>query len=139
MAKQTALYITKLVKNAAVVVADTDTTTAKTLYTAGADDAVVKAINVSSTDTAAKVLNLILNDGTADFTIGAVSIPASSGTSGAIACVDLLNGTIFPGLPYDQNGKRILPLQAGYVLKVAAQATLTAAKAIHVVAVVEEY
>jgi hypothetical protein len=44
-----------------------------------------------------------------------------------------------PFLPLDRNGKRILPLLAGTVLKVAALATVTAAKTVTVTAIVEEY
>ena len=68
--------------------------------------------------------------GTVKNTLGSVNVPTLSGTSGTAAAVDLLSGTLMPGLPYDANGKRVLPLPAGAILKVASQATVTAAKTI---------
>lgn len=114
----------------------------KTLYTASTDDAVVKAINVASTDSAARVMSLWIADSATATPrlIGAVNIPASSGapTSGTAATVDLLGGTLMPSLPYDANGKRVIPLKAGQVLAVSVPA-VTAATAIYVNAMVEEY
>lgn len=113
----------------------------KTLYTASANDAVVKAINVASTDSAARVMSLWIQDsgGTPEL-VGSVNIPASSGapSSGTAATVDLLGGTLMPSLPYDSNGKRILALKAGQILAVSVPA-VTAAKRIDVTAQIEEY
>lgn len=114
----------------------------KVLYTASTEDAVVKAINVASSDSAARVMSLWIADSATSTPrlIGAVNIPANSGApgSGTAATVDLLGGTLMPSLPYDANGKRILPLKAGQVLAVSVPA-VTAATRIDVNAVVEEY
>jgi hypothetical protein len=139
MAKSTNLNFTQNLKLSGVKILPADTTTLKTLFTAGTDDSVVKAINVQSTDTAAKIVNLYVNDGTTDFLIGAVNIPLRSGDTGTAATIDLLGGTLMPSLPYDANGKRILPLPAGDSLKVSVQATVTAAKEITVVCMAEDY
>ncbi len=139
MAKQTNLYVTQAVKLPGVSFANADGTTAKTLYTAAADDAIVKSIMVTSTDTAARNLRLIVNDGTTDRTIGTVNIPVTAGTTGAIAAVDLLGAALMPGLPLDQQGKRILPMQGGHIIKLAPLVAVTATFAIDAVAVVEEY
>lgn len=139
MAKQTSLYITKLVKNGCLTLLPADTTTLKTLYTASADDAVVKSLMCRSNNTAAMNVVVAINNGGADFILGVVAVPINSGSTGAIAAVDLLSGTLLPGLPYDQNGKRVLPLAGGTILKVGVLATITAAKQIDVTSVVEEY
>jgi hypothetical protein len=119
MAKSTNLNFTQNIVLSGAKIALADGQTPKTLFTAGANDSVVKAINVQSSDTAtARVVVLTVNDGTTDYILGAVNIPLNSGNTGAIATVDLLGGTLLPSLPYDANGKRILPLPAGYVLKV---------------------
>jgi hypothetical protein len=113
----------------------------KPLYTASANDAIVKAINVSSTDGTARIMSFWLQDASSNTMniIGAVNIPASSGTgSGTTAAIDLLGGTIFPSLPYDANGKRILPLKAGTRLLCSVPA-VTASAYISVSAMVEEY
>jgi len=139
MAKSQNLNFTQNVKLSGVKILPADTTTLKTLFTAGADDSIVKAINVQSTDTAARVVNLYVNDGSTDFLIGAVNVPLNSGNTGAVATIDLLGGTLLPSLPYDANGKRILPLPAGYVVKVSSQTTVTSAREITFVCMAEDY
>jgi len=139
MAKSTNLNFTQTLKLSAAVIAPADTTTAKTVFTAGTDDAVVKAINVASTDTAARVLSLFVNDGSNDILIGRVNIPANSGNNGTAATVDLLGGTLMPSLPYDSNGKRVLPLPAGYILKAGTTTTVTSAQSMTVTAMAEDY
>lgn len=139
MAKSTNLNFTQNIKLSGAKIAPADGTNLKTLFTAGANDSVVKAINVQSTDTAARIVNLYVNDGSTDFLLGAVNIPLSSGNTGAVATVDLLGGTLLPSLPYDANGKRIIPLPAGYVLKVSVQVAVTAAREITVVCMAEDY
>lgn len=139
MAKSQNLNFTQNVKLSGVKILPADTTALKTLFTAGSNDSVVKAINVQSTDTAARVVQLWVNDGSTDFLIGSVNIPLRSGDNGTAATIDLLGGTLMPSLPYDANGKRILPLPAGYILKVNSQATVTAAKEITFVCMAEDY
>ena len=128
MAKSTLLNITQRLKFASGSIAPADTTTLKTLYTASADDAVLKSLLITSTDTAIQNVQLFVNDGTADRLIGTINVPANAGNNGSVASVDALNGTMLPGLPYDQNGKRILPMKAGAILKAAVLVTVTAAK-----------
>lgn len=113
----------------------------KTLYTASANDAIVKAINVASTDSAARIMTLWLTDATANtmIALGAVNIPANAGTgSGTTAGIDLLGGTLMPSLPYDANGKRIIPMKAGAKLLCSVPA-VTASTYIYASAMVEEY
>jgi hypothetical protein len=139
MPKSTNLNFTQTIKLSAAVITPTETTTAQTAFTSGSDDPVVKAINVASTDTAARVLSLFVNDGSSDILIGRVSIPANSGNNGTAAAIDLLGGTLLPSLPYDANGKRILPLPAGYILKAGTTTTVTSAQSITVTAMAEDY
>jgi len=54
MPKSTNLNFTQTIKLSAAVITPTETTTAQTVFTAGSNDAVVKAINVESTDTATR-------------------------------------------------------------------------------------
>lgn len=111
----------------------------KELYTASTDDAVVKAINVASLDSAARVMSLwIIGTDSQPRLIGAVNIPANSGNNGTAATVDLLGGTLMPSLPYDANGKRIITLKSGQKLAVSVPA-VTAGTQIVVTAQIEEY
>jgi hypothetical protein len=139
MPKSQNLNFTQNIKLSGAKIVPADTTTLKTLYTSGSNDAIVKAINVQSTDTAARVVELWVNDGSTDYKIGAVNIPLRSGDNGTAATIDLLGGTLMPSLPYDANGKRILILPAGYILKVKSQATVTAATEINFVCMAEDY
>lgn len=139
MAKSTSLPFTQNIKLTATTIVNADSTNKKTLFTAGANDSIVKSLHVVSDDTAARVVNIYVNDGSTDNYIGAVNVPITSGFTGAIAAVDLLNGTLFPNLPYDSNGKRVLPLPAGYVLKVSVQVAVTAAKTLSVTCMAEDY
>lgn len=113
----------------------------KELYTAATNDAIVKAINVSSVDSAARIMTLWLKDPSSNILInlGAINIPANAGTgSGTTAAIDLLGGTLLPSLPYDANGKRIIPLKAGAKLLCSVPA-VTASTYISVSAMIEEY
>jgi len=139
MTKQTSLFMTKGIKNACKTLLPADTTVLATLYTASADDAVVKSLTVRSNDTAGMNVVVAINNGSADFILGVVNVPINSGSTGAIPSVDLIATALLPGLPVDQNGKRILPLAGGYILKVGVLVTITAAKQVDVIAVVEEY
>jgi hypothetical protein len=139
MAKSQALNVTQNIKTPGVSFVNADGVANKTLVTAGANDSVVKSIMVTSSDTAVVNLKVSVGDGVTDRVIGTVAVPIASGTNGAAASVDLLNAASLPGLPLDQNGKRILPLQTGYLVKVAPLVALTAAKNVDVVAVVEDY
>lgn len=139
MPKSTALNVTQNIKTPGVSFVNADGTAAKTLATAGANDSVVKSIMVTSNDTSTVNVKVIVNDGTTDRIIGTVAVATLAGTSGSAAAVDLLSSSLLPGLPLDQNGKRVLPLQGGHLLKVAPLAAVTAAKTVDIVAVVEDY
>ena len=111
----------------------------KELYTATSNDAVVKAINVASFDTAARVMSLwIVSTDAQPILIGAVNIPLRSGDNGTAAAIDLLGGTLIPSAVYDANGKRVIPLKAGQKIAVSVPA-VTAGTQINVTSVIEEY
>lgn len=122
------------IQNWAVKILAADTTTTKTLVTAGANGSKIETINVASDDTAAKTLIFYLNDGTTDYLLTWINIPLTSGfltTAPAVAC---LQSSQWPSTDYDSNGNKVFFLKAGWKLNVAAQATLTTAKTIHITA-----
>lgn len=112
----------------------------KTVFTAGTNDSVVKAINVISTDSSARVLSLWLSNSATgnDTMIGSVSVAASSGTNGTTANIDLIGGNLLPSLPYDTNGKRVLPMTANQILKISLPA-VTAGRYIMISVMAEDY
>jgi hypothetical protein len=94
---------------------NSDGTTAKVVATAGADDSVVKAIAITNSDASnAYQITLIVNNGTSDFVVDTINVPAGSGTDGTHAAVDGLANALFP---LDSNGKKVLPIQSGFTIK----------------------
>lgn len=118
---------------------NSDGTSLVSVYTAGANSGIVKGFFVTSTDTADVNLKVVVNDGTTDFLLGVVRIPAGSGTDGALPNVDVLGSPLLQGLPFDNKGKRCLPLKNGYVLKVGVLAAVTATKQVDVITATEEF
>ena len=89
-------------------------TTAENVLAAGLNDTIIDSIIISSTDTDAQNVHLIVNDGTNDNIIDTVPVPAGSGTDGVHAGVD---GLANAALPLNTQGKKVLFLKAGCTLK----------------------
>lgn len=65
------------------------------------------------------------NDGTSDFQINKVQIPANSGNTNAITPKDILRGSQFLGLTQDDiAGNKYMILPAGHVLKANCTSTI---------------
>jgi hypothetical protein len=139
MAKSTNLNFTQEVNLVGKRLTSTDTTSYVTLYTASTDDAVVKSITATTTDTSVVNLKIAISDGTTDFLLGTVRVALASGTDGAASSVDILGSGLLPGLPRDLNNRTILPLKNGHILKVGCLATMTASRQTDVIAIIEEY
>lgn len=116
-----------------------DTTTLKTLFTAGANGARVLSVNAVTSDTAANDLNLYVQVGGAgtNFNIGGKRVAIASGNvvASTIPSVNVLDGTQITGLLADGS----LQLGAGDVLKAGVVATVTAAKAVQIVVQAVDY
>lgn len=129
------------IKNYAVQILPADTTALKTVVTGATNGTKVEMINISSTDTAARDVQFFLNDGTTSYLLCTLPIPANSGNTNALLAQGLLaslTGT-FPYLPFfqfplDSNGNRYVYVASGWTLKAAVLTTVTAAKAISIVA-----
>lgn len=128
MAKGTSLFLPKVANNQSIKLTSSDTTTAAVCFTAGADDSDVKAIIVTSDDTAIINLKLYICRSSVDYLLGVISIPIVAGSTGALPSPDLLAAASMPGLPVDSMGKPYLPLKNGDTLKVGCLVTMTAAK-----------
>lgn len=130
MAANTSPIFELTVKNAGVTIVPADTTAKKTLYTGGTNGSRIDQLAVSSTDTAAVTTMWYKNVGGTDYHIGDVVIPIGAGYT-TVALVDAL-ATLEPTLGY-------LVLASGEILKVAALATVTAAKQVDLVAQLGDY
>src|SRR5206468_6802080 len=119
-------------KTAGVQLAAADTTTKKTLMTAGANGARVRSVNVVTDDTAPNDVGLYLQIGGAGtvYPLASKRVPARSGdptvANPTAVAVNLLDLGAMPALEADGS----LTLGAGDVLQVAVQATVTAAKTV---------
>lgn len=121
-------------KRGMVQIVPADTTTKKTLVTAGANGSKVVSITAASDDSSNKTFSIYVTRSATDYLLGTVTVPTLSGTDGSAPSVDLLGGGTtnqIPGLPIDNDGQRYILLENGDVLKVAALVTLTAAKTAH--------
>lgn len=127
-------------KVACVQILPADTTTLKTVFTAGADGSRVMAVNAVTDDTAANIVGLyvqIAGAGT-NYPLGVKSVTARSGDptgASALASVNVLDLAAMPSL--DPDGS--LALGAGDVLKAGVQATVTAAKTVTLCAFAGDY
>jgi hypothetical protein len=139
MAKTTTLPLTQNLNVKGVTILPADTTALKTIYTGGSNDAILKALNITSTDTSVRNVALWLSDGTTDFLLGTMPIAATSGFDGVTPAVDGLSGLLTPSLPFDNNGKRVIPMKVGSVLKIGSLTTVTTAKQITALALIEEF
>lgn len=116
-----------------------DGTTKKTLVTAGADGSKVVSITATSTDVAARVARIWLTRSATSYLLGALSIPAASGSDGATAGVNLINTTIWPGLPIDNVSQRFIYLESGDTLQISFTVAVTAADEIDVTAIYSNF
>ena len=134
MANTKAIY-PSVIRTEVLDIANADSTNLQTLVTAGASGSRINSIAVTSTDSFDKDLMFYINDGAADYLIGRITIPDGSGSNGIDQTISALNVTNFPFIGDDL----CLYLEANYLLKVKAQAAVTAATYIYLVATVGDY
>lgn len=150
MAKTTTLPVTQniqmsfatLVTGSGIISGESGTSVSGlvSVYTAPADDAIVKSIMIASSDTSARVVGLYVRSGSADYVIGHVNVPIGAGiTSGTTANIDYLTSPYVTGFPLDSSGKPVLPLQSGSILKAGAVTAVTNGKTITITAIAESY
>jgi len=118
----------------ATQIAPADTTSLKTLYTAGVNGSRIDNILATSTDTAARDLQFVITIDAVDYVLGTLSCLANSGFTNAVAILPVLSDSKFAALSQDGNGNKVLFLASGAVLKVKSLTTVTAAKVISVLA-----
>jgi hypothetical protein len=112
-----------------------DTTTLKTLYTAGANGSMIDNIIISSTETAnARDVAFYITISAVDYLIGTISIPVNTGFTNGIAPISLLkHANMVNALSIDSAGNQVIKLPIGSVLKVKCLTTVAAGKALQFV------
>lgn len=127
------------VRNPAIKLQNADGTSFKSMAIAPpADGSRVKALHITSDDTAAQVLQLAVTISGVDYVLGEISVPAGSGTDGTTVSVSGLNATKMPALQTD-GIVRWIDLANGSELKVKSKTAVTAAKTIYVLAEVGDF
>lgn len=128
------------IRQASVKIIPGDTTTLKTLWTAGAQGSKIVALFCTSDDSANEDLMVWLNDLVADHLLGTKQVLANSGFTNAVASTNLFDGVIaMPYLPVDRDGQRFMFIKPAGILKVGAKATITAAKTLYITAMGADY
>jgi hypothetical protein len=139
MAKQASLFLMAGFNTQSVTLTSSDTTTAKTCFTAGANDSVVRGIIATTTDSVTVNVTLWVTRSGTDYLLGTVNLPITAGDTGSAPSVDLLASAIIPGLPQDSVGKPYIPLKNGDTLKVGCLATMSTGKTTYVSVFGEDY
>ena len=111
-----------------------DTTAAKTVVTAGANGTKVTGLSASSND-AARIVVISLVRSAVVYILTTVTVAANAGTDGTVAATNLINTTILPSLPIDNDGQPYLLLKSGDTLTAAVTVAVTAAKTISIAAI----
>jgi hypothetical protein len=113
------------------------------IYTAGADDSVVKSILITSNDSAVRYVSIWVQPGGtgAKYLLNTVAVPVNSGYSptGIIANVDVLNGPYMQGLCCDQTGRPVLPVSAGTKIYAGLVAGLTSNKQLYLLTISADF
>lgn len=107
-------------------------------YTVGSR---VDQLVINTDDTTAVNVFIYIYTGSVVIPLGIVNVPINAGNTGTVANVDALTGVgiTLLGSKIDSAGKRYIDIPAGYLLKFAVLATMTAAKKIYVTASGADY
>lgn len=105
-----------------------DTTTLKTLYTAGTNGSKVESILLTNTDTAAAyAIQFSVTISATTYLLGTVNVPLSSGNTIAAPSINALQSSNLP-LSFDAFGNPYLYLASGAVLKINSLTTVNSGK-----------
>jgi hypothetical protein len=115
-----------------VSIAVGDTTDKKVVTVGGIEGTIIQDLVAVNSTADAKALDVWWYDGTTEWPLGQVAIPASAGTS-TTPSVSLLNTTAIPSLAKRDDGAFILG--AGQSFKVSAAANVEAAQVIYITAI----
>lgn len=126
-------------KNGKVQIANADASAQKTVYTAGASGSKVVSLNLQSTDTSSRDVQVSITNGGTSYPLGTLTVPANSGNTGSVVSINALTPGFLAGLPVDADGNPYLLLVSGDTLTVSALTTVTAAKLITAVAMAGDF
>lgn len=127
------------VRDCAIKIQNGDGTANKSLGIAPpAAGARIKALHITSDDTAAQTLQLIKTIGGLDYILGEISVPAGSGTDGATMAVNGFSASRMPALQTD--GVTLwLDVATGTTINLKSKVAVTAGKTIYITAEVGDF
>lgn len=99
---------------------------AQTVLTAGTNGTKVEWISILTTDTAANIITFNLYNGTTQFPLTVVSVPAGSGNTATVVPFQVFVSTQLPFLTYDSNGNKYLYLAPSWSLTATTTAVSSA-------------
>lgn len=118
----------QLIQSPVAQILPADTTTLKTIVTAGADGTRVDRILVSYTDSGSRDLQFVITSGGTDYILCTMTLPANSGNLAAVPPLSVFDHANMVGLLNDVNGNKVLFLGSGAVLKCKVTSSVAAAK-----------
>lgn len=133
MSKTTTTPYIQKVNNVDGVINNGTGTGKVTIFTAGADDAVLTSLGATSTETANdRVIQIWINvaNASTDRLLGSVTVYRNAGFDGLANAQDLLHTALLQYLSCDAFGNRVLYLKAATVIKVSSTVAVTAGKEI---------
>lgn len=141
MAKQEKLFLTKAASNTYTQFQNADTTTAKAIYTAAADDAKITGIYIQNSSASAYDVTIYskVSGGATLFPIGVINIPASSGATNAVSNVNIMLNSNFSFLPIDPNLNKYWNVKGLNEIHMKVNTTLTAGHILTVGVIAEDY
>lgn len=129
----------QLPKNGLAQILSADTTTKKTIFTAGAVNGngnKITGLSITNTDTNAYTVQIWIDRGGVKYPQITLTIPLSSGFTNAAPPVNVFSNW---GLPVDNDGQKYLFLETGDLLQFASLTTLAAAQSLNAQAVHSEF
>jgi hypothetical protein len=129
MAAGTNPIFVKALATSAVTFVNADSTTAKTLVTAGADGTRIETISATSDDTVARDIEVSVHDGSTNYVVGTVTVAIGAGYT-TVAAASLLTQAKMPWLSPDGS----ITIENGWTIKVRPTVAVTAAKTVAIAA-----
>lgn len=122
-----------------VNIANADAQAQKVGYTAGANGSKIIAVIATSTDSAARDIQMSRTNGGTSYPLGTKNVAITAGTVTGTPAVNLLDPTVEVGLPIDSDGNPFLYLISGDTLTFSALTTVTTAKLISITVIAVDF
>lgn len=114
-------------------------TTAQTLYACATNGTKVIGMYATSTDTSARDVQISVLKSATTYILTTVTVAIGAGTVAGTPAVNLMNSSVWPGLPTDSDGNPFFYCETGDTLQAGMVVTLTSAKLMSVNVVAADF